>query len=293
MPLNVNSTTALDIVLDGGSFCRRTFAESVEEMSKFILYDRNQLPHPFARIKEFIKLDNNEGCDNMSRARVAGQMMAKTKKNKELSEMINKTQDLFDSVRDLLVDTVNENVNGVALVLGQSVLMPKEIYVFDVPSNEFFKTGASHSESCPVISAKSCLTKLFGHPSRSAVSTDLTPSKISVLIKVPSAVASEYLANQTASTTFRLLSNFAISQRVKSFKIEFTQSPCVSCLGTKLKKFQIFTDQHLTPRVVTHHSCTLSTPSDKDTANCDAPADHQDPFVWLQINQSISAVKYN
>jgi len=132
---------SLDVEFTGIIQCENR-AELLNELIKFILYQRNQIPMYFNQMKDFLKQQLKLDSSSHRTAQV--------KLVREEQTLVHSLETLFQSVHDVM--TSGETVKQVLIILGSNIVAPRESYLLTFPT-EFYE-GSS-------LSRQSCISRLF------------------------------------------------------------------------------------------------------------------------------------
>jgi hypothetical protein len=279
----------------------------MSEIFKYFLYMRSQTPYPLAGIKDFLRRgqphDMTHG-QGLRRSRSNSDIMLKTQKVKPLLDMVQALDEVFRQLSDLL-DDESPDIEEVALLLGPSLFMPREAYVFEVPKKDFFEAGSNptHSSSCPSITVKSCLAQFFREsPQLFDRRPEMGPTNSVFMVKIRSETARRLLENQTelqSKVSYSLKSNFSIHPSTRMYKIRLNLKDCYSCLGTAPKSnghFRIYQEeaQELieTPQKVMSTDLLQQVQGLETKPVMECKVINGEDVVWLQIRSTIKAVTY-
>jgi hypothetical protein len=126
-------------------------AELLKEFIKYILYQRSQIPMYFDQIKDFLKQQSMLSNEHVSTA------------IRDQQNVVENVESLFETIEQVFAS--GETIKQVAIILGSTIVTPKDCYVISFPT-EFYE-GL-------VLSRQACISALF----RSLYDCDfLSPAK--------------------------------------------------------------------------------------------------------------------
>ena len=282
------------IELENGSIGRDLTARLATEIIKYLLYDRQQIPFPMTNSKSLVDLRQKSSEHQLST------------KEEQVVAMFDDLETLFNEVICVLsLDAID--VQTVSLSLGQTLLLPKELYCIELPSNKIYEVR--HCADCPKLTLRQAVTRFF----KTILNDinilfqnrkDISSTKIFVLIKVNKrnipqvmnhSFMCERLKNVKDREHFTPHMEYEIPRIGNRFKLSVTQKQC-NCSYISDNSFEIFSDSYeqsvndsrLDLDLSKHMSKSLTVENignNEDNAS-------KDQFVWIQVLPSIKGIQY-
>ncbi|XP_055957008.1 MAD2L1-binding protein [Patella vulgata] len=183
---NVNKSC--DLIFDGGLHST-TRGAMVNELVKYFMYERQQIPVPFDHAKRELKklseLQEIESRENEKRNEMRQKQMPLSSKRKLKNRLTERKASSALENLDLIFENIQKSfehcpeISQIMIVLGSTVVSPKEMYIIQMPPL---------SPDAENIVFKSCVRSLF----RQLITQDLlgnikgiSPTNMTVLLKAP------------------------------------------------------------------------------------------------------------
>lgn len=270
---------SIPILLDGGVITKNSFAEFVEKILKYLLYDRSQIPYPFERINDIHKKD----FTSLTTSSITTGSLAKSRNIQQITEFVKNIDNLIDCFTQIMMKEMLD-IRSVAIAFGANLLVCKEVYLIEMPSDYDWKF--KHSNDCTKLSTRECLTKFF-HVILSSSIDDILKKRPEMRITRVSLLMitaePKHKVMSSIQTTFKIkmniLTNYTLPVRAKVYKICPSLSKC-SCFDSSFtKNFIIFRD----------FSCT------EDELNSELNESVRNEgtnLKWIQIGETLACVDY-
>ncbi|CAG5135001.1 unnamed protein product [Candidula unifasciata] len=189
-----------DIFFDG-ALLSSTRGSLIVELIKYFLYERQQIPLPVDELKN--KVAHEENSDNLEaetdnnnhlsgrKLHEAGQLALKFKsantkppwskshlQDKKAKHLVTELTQLFDSLQKAF--ELCPEIEQVAIILGGTVMNPKESYVISFPP------PCPDADSLPLMSCKRTLfQQIIGEDILGTMSTNLSPTSMMISVLAP------------------------------------------------------------------------------------------------------------
>lgn len=260
-----------DIMLSERIISRETTADFVNDILKYLIYEREQIPFPMETLKDFINKISTDSKDKF-----------KTNKNKMIYEQFVQIETVLSEML-LLMKSDQLSVNQICLVLGCSVLLPKELFCIDVSQICYQDV---HNENCKEMSHPLSFLSFYQKVQSNYDSLwhqfQIGTTKLNFLIKLQRNKINHFKQHLNGNQ-FTIFNDFILPKIGKHYYFTIKQQKC-RCFNNN-QTFQIYQDQSETV------SIDDSLINSFDEIVLEDQQQIEDDFVWIQVQNSIKGFK--
>lgn len=263
--------SSTDIMLSERIISRETTADFVNDILKYLIYEREQIPFPMETLKDFI---NKIGTDSKDKL--------KLNKNKMIYEQFVQIETVLSEML-LLMKSDQLSVNQICLVLGCSILLPKELFCIDISQICYQDV---HNEDCKEMSHPLSFLSFYQKVQSNYDSLwhrfQIGTTKLNFLIKLQRDKINLFKQHSNGNQ-FTILNDFVLPKIGKHYYFTIKQQKC-RCFNNN-QTFEIYQDQSETVSIDDSLINSFNEIVLEDQQQI------QDDFVWIQVQNSIKGFK--